>query len=68
MARGKELIEQVASATGLPQDLVTSELNANIKNQGLNPDNISLDQLRLVLAEYLQDVLLSAKAEYSQSS
>ncbi len=68
MSRGRDLIEQVTNATGLPQELVQKELIRNIKKEGLDPDNLSLDELRVVLAEYLQEVFVNAKDEYSQTS
>ncbi len=57
----KEVLTNVAEATGLPQDLITGELQTIVASAGLDPDNLTLDQLRDVLASYLQDVLLELK-------
>lgn len=58
---GESLIKALASATGLPQTWVEEELKTLIVKQGLEPKDVSLAQLRVILAEFLQDTLLSAK-------
>ena len=68
MARGKELIDQVVNATGLPAEMVKTELMSSIQKEGKDPETLELDDLRLVLASFLQDVLSDAKEEYSKSS
>jgi hypothetical protein len=56
---GRELLEQIIEATGLPQDLARRELEALIKSRNLSLENLSIDRLREILAVYLQDTLLS---------
>jgi hypothetical protein len=61
---GKELFHTVVSATGLPEDPVANELGVLLKQNGKNPETMTLDDLREVMAEYLQTVLLEAKEQY----
>ncbi|MCM2282158.1 MAG: hypothetical protein NDI61_09965 [Bdellovibrionaceae bacterium] len=65
---GEQLLMELIAATGLPQELVTSELNALIKKAGLDPARLSLEDIRLILAEYVQDVLLAAKTEFASAA
>lgn len=60
---GKKLFDQVTEATGLPNDLVAGELRTLLRQAEIEPENMSLDDLRRVLAEYVQDILLSVKDE-----
>ena len=61
--RGTKLISLMASNTGLPEHTMSKELSRLIDSAGLNSDVVSLEDLRRVLAEYAQEVLLSAKEE-----
>jgi hypothetical protein len=63
---GEELFNEVTSATGLPKDVVSDELNRLLAQSGLTKDDMTLDDLRHVLAEYVQDILLNAKHEFSE--
>jgi hypothetical protein len=63
---GDALFEQVTEATGLPQDLMSNELGRLLKKCGVSQSEMTLDDLRRVLADYVQDVLLSAKDEFAQ--
>ncbi len=65
---GEQLLIDVATATGLPEELVTRELGKLIKKAGLDPARLTLEELRQVLAEYVQDVLLAAKTELASAS
>lgn len=60
---GNTLIGEVTDATGLPKELVDTELGRLITNAGMKRDDVTLDDLRAILAEYVQDVLLAAKEE-----
>lgn len=59
--RGAELIDELASASGLPIDLIGQELSRIVAASGLHTSDVTLDELREMLALYLQDVLLDAK-------
>ncbi|MES2963732.1 MAG: hypothetical protein V4760_07555 [Bdellovibrionota bacterium] len=58
---GNALIGELTEATGLPKELVDSELGRLIDASGKIRDDVTLDDLRVILAEYVQDVLLAAK-------
>jgi hypothetical protein len=68
MNSGKALITQIASNTGLPEDTMTQELGRLIDGAGLDSDIVTLDDLRRVLADYAQDILLSAKHAHEQET
>ena len=59
------IIGTVTAATGLPNELVQDELKMLITAAGLKEDEITLDDLREILAAYLQDVLSKAKEEFA---
>ena len=60
---GKDLFKSVTTATGLPEGPVATELERLLAQAGLNKSELTLEDLRKVLAEYVQDVLLAAKEE-----
>jgi hypothetical protein len=62
----ESLLGQLSRATGLPQDLVQKELERLIGKAGKNP-SLELEELRDILAEYLQEVLLQAQSEFSET-
>lgn len=63
---GEDLIGQIAIATGLPTELIRGELARLLESAGLRSDSATLEDVRAVLAEYVQDVLVSAKEEFSK--
>ena len=63
---GEELLAQIATATGLPAELVKGELLKLIEAAGLQSGTATLEDVRAVLAEYVQDVLLEAKDRFSE--
>jgi hypothetical protein len=65
---GNQLVSNIATLTGLPESIITNEIKTLIVKAGLNPETIELGQLRLILANYLQDVLLEAKEAYTDNS
>jgi len=62
--KGKELLNIVANATGLPQKLIVEELQYMASKAGLSIEQLTLNELRDLLTEYLQDVLVLAKKKY----
>ena len=58
---GKRLFNTVVASTGLPQGAVSAELECLLAEAGKNPEAMTLDDLREVMAEYLQVVLLETK-------
>jgi hypothetical protein len=65
---GEDLISQIAIATGLPPELVQGELARLLEAAGLHPNAATLEDVRAVLAEYVQDVLVDAKDRLSAAS
>ncbi len=61
--KGHKLIQEVCSHTDVPNDLLNAELKFLIKKKNFNEEHLTLDQLRELLAEYLQDILLEAKKD-----
>lgn len=59
--RGTELLNELTAATGLPDDLIGDELTRLVCGAGKSKDSVTLDDLRDMLAMYLQDILLEAK-------
>jgi hypothetical protein len=62
--RGTELLKELSAATGLPNEMIGEELSRLISSAGKSTENITLDELREMLATYLQDVLLDAKHSF----
>lgn len=58
--------DQITNATGLPPDMIASELGKIIQAAGLEKDLMTLEDLRRVLSEYVQDVLVAAKEDLSE--
>ena len=61
-----ELFRMVTDATGLPHDAIRAELNRLLALAGIERERVTLEDLRKVLAEYVQDTLLAAKLEFSR--
>lgn len=64
---GDTLISVLVEATGLPKVWVESELKALIQRRGLAAESMTLENMREILAEFMQDVLLAAKDELKQA-
>ena len=62
--RGTSLINELSRATGLPDDLIGEELSRIIAGAGKSTSDVTLDELREMLAAYLQDVLIEAKESF----
>lgn len=58
---GKSLFSTIVKATGLPEGAVGDELGYLLVEAGKDPESMTLEDLREVLAEYLQLVLLETK-------
>lgn len=61
---GEELLKSLITLTGLPEQSVHRELETLIEKAGYDKSQITLDEMREVLAEYLQDTLLNLKDTY----
>ncbi len=58
---GLSLLRLLIEATGLPPESMERELRRVIEENGLDVKTLTLDQVREVMATYLQDVLVEAK-------
>lgn len=65
---GRALIQSVLTATGLESQSLENELKRIIHDSNASEETLTLEQLREVLASYLQDVLVEAKKEMSKGS
>jgi hypothetical protein len=63
---GEELFAQLTAATGLPKDAMSAELDRLLAKAGVAKEKMTLEDLRRVLAEYVQDILLSAKSDLNK--
>ncbi len=61
---GDKLLKEISEATGLPSQLIDDELIRLISEAGKSPSEASLEDLREVMALYLQEVILGAKEKY----
>lgn len=59
--KGEALLLEVTKATNLPEKLIKNELEHLVAHNGLSTEQVSLDDLRQLLADYLQDVFLKAQ-------
>lgn len=63
---GEALLLELAKATGLPEAWVQDELRGLIQKRGLNASQLTMDDLREILGEFMQDTLLKAKAQLAE--
>lgn len=60
---GHDLLKTICRSTDISSQTLEKELNRLLDKNGVSAENLTLDQLREVLADYLQDVLLEAKKQ-----
>lgn len=65
---GNLLTKTVIAATGLPQDPVEREFETILAKHGKSADDLTLDELREVMADYLQTVFLELCEENAESA
>ena len=56
-----DVLKTLIEHTGLPEHLISSELERLLKKAGLSKEDVTLDHIRELLALELQDVILKAK-------
>lgn len=57
---GNKLFRQLIELTGLPAEEIGRELRRLLGERGIDPDFVTLEQLREVLASYLRQTLKGA--------
>ncbi|MBK9293721.1 MAG: hypothetical protein IPM57_04635 [Oligoflexia bacterium] len=63
---GNEVFNSVLEATGLPKELVSRELEGLLAKKGISIKEVTVEDLRGALSEYLRDVILKAKDAFDQ--
>ena len=61
---GEELVDTFVAATGLPEKRVKEELMTLINKNGLRVEQLTLEDLRVLMVKYLQSEILKAKAHF----
>lgn len=61
--KGSHLIEELRGNSGLDEDFFDTQMNDLFSKYSVNPDNLELDQLRDILADYLQALILEEEAQ-----
>lgn len=56
------MLDLIIESTGLPKDYARKRLETLLHEAGFDPDSATLDQIRIVLADLLQDLILAADA------
>lgn len=56
--QGSNLVSELRENSGLDQTFFDSKMNELCSRYSLNPDSLELEQFRLVLADYLQSLIL----------
>jgi hypothetical protein len=57
------LFEKIVKSTGLPEELISQDFLKKISEKGFEKSTLTIDQIRDVLSEYLQDIILEAQEE-----
>ncbi len=55
--KGSDLLEQVIHLTGIPAQAIQRELKTILEKKNLDIDQLTVDQLRLVVASYLRQIM-----------
>ena len=65
---GNNLTKTVIAATGLPTDPVEREFSGLLAKHGTTAEDMTLDDLRDIMAEYLQTVFLELAQQEEENS
>jgi hypothetical protein len=60
----ENLFEKIVKSTGLPEELISQDFLKKISEKGFEKSTLTIDQIRDVLSEYLQDIILQAREEF----
>ena len=64
---GVDLIEFLIESCGLPKESSREEIHALLARKNIAPENVTIENLREIFSEYLQDTLLEANNRFSAS-
>lgn len=59
------LLNKVVSLAGLPEEHLEPWFKAQVEARGLNPYDLDLEQLRNVMVDMLQDLILQTEEDQS---
>lgn len=65
---GELLLHALIEAIGLPKEFVAKELDGLMKKHNLDKGKLTLDQLRPLIAELVQETLVDNKRAMKQAS
>jgi hypothetical protein len=57
VSKGEELLTQVIRLTGIPSKNIKKELKNILEKKNIDPKDLTLDQLRCVVASYLREIM-----------
>ncbi len=60
---GNDVLKEVVQMTGLPEEFLRSEINSLLGMEGEDVKDLSLDQLRSVLLNYLETLKVDMTQE-----
>ena len=63
---GEDILKNLIQATGISEELISSEIKLLTDRAGIPEQDITIEDLRLILADYVQEVLLSAKEQFKE--
>ena len=63
-----KLFSELVSLTGLPSDLIQTELALLLEKKGISPDELTMESLRAALADYLAVVAAEIEGEAAEPS
>jgi hypothetical protein len=58
---GAKVLNIVVENSGLPEDYAKNRLEELLHNAGFDPDKAGLEEIRVVLANLLQDLILESE-------
>ncbi len=67
MASGKDVLHEVVQMTGLPADYLHAEINSFLGTATEDVKDLSLDQLRSVLLNYLETLNTEIESDITQA-
>ncbi len=65
---GSSLVESFLESTGLPQGAIQREFTSLVEKHGKPLEQLEVEDLRIIVAEYLQLVFLELYEEKSEAS
>lgn len=61
---GNEIFRTITEATGLPEEMIRQELGKILAAKGIARDEVTMEDIRTALADYLREVIIHAKDKF----